>query len=120
MKKLLTVLAALALAACTSTRSLPADEQGSLAGLSPGAMITLDMADGERRKVRFESVENGQIAYRDRSGAVHRVAPSQIVAINYREYDADKTGTVVAGTATVAGAVLLGFVQVLGAFAQGM
>ena len=41
-------------------------------------------------------------------------------SLDYRAYDAEKTGEVVAGTAAITGQILLGFVQVVGALAGGM
>lgn len=120
MRTLLLAIIALATTACTSTRSLSAAEEANIAGLEPGVSITIETGNGEKRKGRFVELENDQLVYEARTGVEQRIALADIRELRFREYDGEKTGAVVGGTAAVAGAVLLGFVQVIGAFAQGM
>ena len=120
MKTILIALIAITMTACTSTRSLTATQETSIAGLEPGASITVETHDGEKRKGQFVELDNDELVYEARSGNEQRIALADIRELRFREYDGEKTGAVVGGTAAVAGAVLLGFVQVIGAFAQGM
>ncbi len=120
MNKLLTILAALAVTACTSTQSLPAPEQANLAGIDTGDSITLNMTDGTTTRARFVAVEDGEIVCDDRAGERHRADLETVTSLDYRTYDSEKTGEVVAGTAAVTGQILLGLVEVMGAIAGGM
>ena len=120
MKTVLTILAALAMTACTSTQSLSAPEEASIAGIHTGDAITLVMKDGRNIKARFVAIENDVIVYDDRAGARHRIDLGAVSSLDYRVYDSEKTGEVVAGTAKVTGMVLVGFAQFIGAVAEGM
>lgn len=119
MKMTLIALVAVAMTACTSTNILTAPEQAAVAGIEKGDAITLYMTDGTTAKARFVAIEGGDIIYDDRAGERRRAELGAVRSLDYRTYDAEKTGAVVGGTAAVAGAVLLGMIQVVGAFAGG-
>ncbi|MDJ0917686.1 MAG: hypothetical protein QNJ05_07975 [Woeseiaceae bacterium] len=120
MKRILTILAALAMAACTSTQSLSAPEEASVAGIDTGYSITLNLSDGTTVKARFVAIEDGELVYDDRADERHRVDLESVRSLDYRAYDSEKTGEVIAGTAAITGQILLGFAEVLGAIAGGM
>ena len=119
MKTILIALIAVAMTACTSTNILTAPEQAGVAGIEKGDVITLNMTDGTTIKARFVAIDDGDIVFNDHAGERQRANLGDVRSLDYRAYDAEKTGAVVGGTAAVAGAVLLGLVQVVGALAAG-
>ena len=120
MKTILVIIAALAMTACTSNNILTAPEHASVAGIDTGDSITLNMTDGTTVKARFVAIDGEEIVYDDRAGERHQADLADVRSLDYRAYDAEKTGEVVAGTAAITGQILLGFVQVVGALAGGM
>ncbi|MDJ0759995.1 MAG: hypothetical protein QNJ19_11385 [Woeseiaceae bacterium] len=121
MKPILFALLAISMAAgCTSTNVLTAPEQAGVAGIDKGDAITLNMTDGTTTRARFVGIEDGKIVYDDRAGERQRADLETVRSLDYRAYDSEKTGEVVAGTAAITGQVLLGLVQVMGALAGGM
>ncbi len=120
MKTILIIIAAFAMTACTSTQSVYAPEQLSAVGIDAGDAITLEMTDGRTIKAKFVAIEDGDIVYDDRAGERHRAEAGDVHSLNYRAYDSEKTGEVMAGTAKVTGAILVGFAHFIGAMAQGM
>lgn len=120
MRTVLIIIAAIAMTACTSTRSLSAPEQANIVGIDAGDAITLTTTDGTELKGRFVAIDAGDIVYDDRTGATQRVALNTASSLSYRAYDSEKTGEVVAGTVKITGMVLIGLAQVVGALAQGM
>ena len=120
MRKILIAITALAMSACTSTQVLTAPEQAGVAGIDKGDVITLNMTDGTIVKARFVAIEGEDLVYDNRAGERHQADLEDVRSVDYRAYDSEKTGEVVAGTAVVTGQILLGFVQVLGALAGGM
>ncbi len=120
MKTIPIVITALAMTACTSTQVLTAPEQAGVAGIDTGDAITLNMTDGTTVKARFVAIDGEDLVYDNRAGERHHADLGDVRSVDYRAYDSEKTGEVVAGTAAVTGQILLGFVQVLGALAGGM